>query len=68
MSQKELFYKREEADIGINKQQEQEEEYIENKAIIEFLIQHEPRKDIDLSKIEIPSYLNMDDDEEDEDK
>ena len=66
MSQKELFYKREEADIGINKQQEQEEEYIENKAIIEFLIQHEPRKDIDLSKIEIPSYLNMND-EEDED-
>ena len=66
MSQKELFYKREEADIGINKQQGQEEEYIENKAIIEFLIQHEPRKDIDLSKIEIPLYLNMND-EEDED-
>ena len=66
MSQKELFYKREEADIGINKQQEQAEEYIENKAIIEFLIQHEPRKDIDFSKIKIPSYLNMDD-EEDED-
>ena len=66
MSQKELFYKREEADIGINKQQEQEEEYIENKAIIDFLIQHEPRKDIDFSKIEIPSYLNMND-EEDED-
>ena len=63
MSQKELSFKREEEDIGI-KQQEPEEEYIENKAIIDFLIQHEPRKDIDLSKIKIPSYLNMDDEED----
>ena len=63
MSQTELSFKREEADIGI-KQQEPKEEYIENKAIIDFLIQHEPRKDIDLSKIKIPSYLNMDDEED----
>ena len=63
MSQTELGFKREQADIGIQ-QQEPEEEYIENKAIIDFLIQHEPRKDIDLSKIKIPSYLNMDDKED----
>ena len=63
MSQTELGFKREQADIGIQ-QQEPEEEYIENKAIIDFLIQHEPRKDIDLSKIKIPSYLNMDDEED----
>ena len=63
MSQTELSFKREEADIGI-KQQETEEEYIENKDIIDFLMQHEPRKDIDLSKIKIPSYLNIDDEED----
>ena len=63
MSQTELSFKKEEADIGI-KQQETEEEYIENKAIIDFLIQHEPRKDIDLSKIKIPSYLCADDEED----
>ena len=63
MSQTELSFKREEADIGIERQ-EPEEEYIENKAIIEFLMQHEPRKDIDLSKIKIPSYLNIDDEED----
>ena len=60
MSQYELFQKREEADIGINKRKEQKEEYIENKAFIEFLIQHEPRKGIDFSKIKIQLYLNMD--------
>jgi len=63
MSQTELSFKTEEADIGI-KQQEPEEKYIENKAIIDFLIQHEPRKDIDLSKIKIPSYLCADDEED----
>ena len=63
MSQTELSFKKEEADIGI-KQQETEEEYIENKDIIDFLMQHEPRKDIDLSKIKIPSYLNIDDEED----
>ena len=63
MSQTELGFKREQADIGIQ-QQEPEEEYIENKAIIDFLFQHEPRKDIDVSKIKIPSYLNMDDEED----
>ena len=65
MSQTEVSFKREEADIGI-KREEPEEEYIENKAIVDFLIQHEPRKDIDLSKIKIPAYLNMDDEEEEE--
>ena len=63
MSQTELSFKREEADIGI-KQQETEEENIENKEIIDFLMQHEPRKDIDLSKIKIPSYLYIDDEED----
>ena len=60
MSQYELFQKREEADIGINKRKEQKEEYIENKAFLEFLIQHESRKAIDFSKIKIQLYLNMD--------
>ena len=41
--------------------QETKESYIENKAVIDFLVQHEPRKDIDLSKIKFPSYLNMND-------
>ena len=65
MSQTEVSFKREEADIGIKKQ-ESKKEYIENKAIVDFLIQHEPRKDFDLSKIKIPAYLNMDDEEEEE--
>ena len=63
MSQTELSFKTEEADIGI-KQQETEEECIENKEIIDFLMQHEPRKDIDFSKIKIPSYLYIDDEED----
>ena len=62
MSQNEFVFKSEESDIGIENQ-EPEGNYIENKAIIDFLLQHEPRKDIDLSKIKIPSYLN--DEEED---
>ena len=62
MSQNEIVFKSEEADIGIENQ-EPEGNYIENKAIMDFLLQHEPRKDIDLSKIKIPSYLN--DEEED---
>ncbi len=62
MSQNEFVFKSEESDIGIENQ-EPEGNYIENKAIMDFLLQHEPRKDIDLSKIKIPSYLN--DEEED---
>ena len=57
MSQNEFVFKSEESDIGIENQ-EPEGNYIENKAIMDFLLQHEPRKDIDLSKIKIPSYLN----------
>ena len=62
MSQNEFVFKAEEPDFGIERQ-EPEGNYIENKAIMDFLLQHEPRKDIDLSKIKIPSYLN--DEEED---
>ena len=62
MFQNEFVFKSEESDIGIENQ-EPEGNYIENKAIMDFLLQHEPRKDIDLSKIKIPSYLN--DEEED---
>ena len=47
--------------------QETKENYIENKALIYFLVQHEPRKDIDLSKIKFPSYLNMNDGREEDD-
>ena len=65
MSQNEFVFKAEEDDIDID-QQVPEENYIENKAIIDFLIQHEPRKDIDLSKIKIPSYLNLNDEEDEE--
>ena len=65
MSQNEFVFKAEEADMDID-QQVPEENYIENKAIIDFLIQHEPRKDIDLSKIKIPSYLNLNDEEDEE--
>ena len=57
MSQNKFVFKSEESDIGIENQ-EPEGNYIENKAIMDFLLQHEPRKDIDLSKIKIPSYLN----------
>ena len=60
MSEKEFILKNEEADTGAESQ-EIVENYIENKAIIDFLIQHEPKKDIDLSKIKFPSYLNMND-------
>ena len=62
MSQNEFVFKSEEADIGIENQ-EPEGNYIENKVIMDFLLQHEPRKDLDLSKIKILSYLN--DEEED---
>ena len=65
MSQNEFDFKTEEVDIGAE-QQEPEGNYIENKAIIDFLIQHEPRKDIDLSNIKIPSYLNLNDEENEE--
>ena len=64
MSEKEFILKNEEADTG-TESQEIVENYIENKAIISFLIQHEPRKDIDLSKIKIPTYLDLNDEEED---
>ena len=62
MSQNEFS---EEIDTDIESQ-ETVENYIENNAIIDFLIQHEPRKDIDLSKIKIPSYLNLNDEVEEE--
>ena len=64
MSEKEFILKNEETDTG-TESQEIVENYIENKAIISFLIQHEPRKDIDLSKIQIPKYLDLNDEEED---
>ena len=48
--------------------QETKESYIENKAVIDFLVQHEPRKDIDLSKIEIPFYLYLDNEDAGENK
>ena len=66
MSQNEFGFENEEADIGVERQ-EIVESYIENEAIIDFLIQHEPRKDIDLSKIKFPSYLNMNDGREEDD-
>ena len=64
MSEKEFILKNEEADTSIESQ-EIVENYIENKAIISFLNQHEPRKDIDLSKIQIPKYLDLNDEEGD---
>ena len=63
MSHNELYFKREE-DILVIEQQETNENYIENKAIIDFLIQHEPRKDLDLSKIKFPFYLYINEEEE----
>ena len=64
MSEKEFILKNEEEDTGAESQ-EIVENFIENKAIISFLIQHEPRKDIDLSKIQIPKYLDLNDEEGD---
>ena len=64
MSEKEFILKNEEADTSIESQ-EIVENYIENKAIISFLNQHEPRKDLDLSKIQIPKYLDLNDEEGD---
>ena len=66
MSEKEFMLKNEETDTG-TESQEIVENNIENKAIISFLNQHEPRKDIDLSKIKFPSYLNMNDGREEDD-
>ena len=65
MSKNEFDFKAEEVDIYIE-QQETEGNYIENKAIIDFLFQHEPRKDIDISKIKIPSYLDLNDEGKEE--
>ena len=65
MSQNEFGFKNEEDNIGIE-QQEPAENYIENKAIIDFIFQHDPRKDIDLSKIKIPTYLDLDDEVDEE--
>ena len=62
MSQNEFS---EEIDTDIESQ-ETVENYIENNAIIDFLIQHEQRKDIDLAKIKIPSYLNLNDEVQEE--
>ena len=67
MSINELDFKKEEANLYVEIQ-ETKESYIENKAIVEFLIQHEPRKDIDLSKIEIPFYLYLDNEDAGENK
>ena len=63
MSHNEFCFKREE-DNTVIERQETIENYIENKAIIYFLIQHEPRKDLDLSKIKFPSYLYINEEEE----
>ena len=65
MSNYENDSKFEEADLGI-KQQENKIKYIEDQAIIRFLVQHTQRKDIDLSKFKLPSYLALDEDENDE--
>ena len=65
MSHKEKDLKIEEADIGI-KPKEKKTKYIKDKAIITFLMQHTPRKDIDLSQIKIPSYLNINEEENNE--
>jgi hypothetical protein len=58
MSEKELDSIIEEADIGIKKT-EKKVKYIKDKAIVRFLMQQTQRKDIDLSKFKIPSYLDM---------
>ena len=65
MSHNEFCFKREE-DNTVIERQETIENYIENKAIIDFLIQHEPRKDLDLSKVKFPSYLYINEEEEEE--
>ena len=62
MSKNENGLKIEEADIGI-KQQKKKDKYIEDEAIVQILMQHTPRKDIDFSKFKIPSYLNLDEEE-----
>ena len=62
MSKNENNLKIEEADIGI-KQQKKKVKYIEDEAILQFLMQHTPRKDIDFSKFKIPSDLNLDKEE-----
>ena len=62
----EYNFKSEEADIGY-KSEETKQNFIKNKkVIINFVIQHLPRSDIDLSKFRIPSYLDMDREENEE--
>ena len=63
MPHNELYLKREE-DNTVIERHETDENYIENKAIIDFLIQHEPRKDLDLSKVKFPSHLYINEEEE----
>ena len=66
MSKNENDLKIEEPDLGI-KQKENKIKYIEDKWIIEFLMQHTQRKDINLSQIKIPSYLNINEGEKNDD-
>ena len=65
MSESESQPKIEEADIGVKKE-ERKVKYIKDKAIVRFLMQHTQRKDIDLSSFKIPSYLNINENEKDD--
>jgi len=65
MSKNEIDLKIEEADIGV-KPKEKKIKYIEDKWIIKFLMQHTQRKDINLSQIKIPSYLDINEDKKDD--
>ncbi len=66
MSKNENDLKIEEPDLGV-KQKENKIKYIEDKWIKEFLMQHTQRKDINLSQIKIPSYLNINEGEKNND-
>ena len=65
MSKNEIDLKIEGADIGV-KPKEKKIKYIEDKWIIKFLMQHTQRKDINLSQIKIPSYLDINEDKKDD--
>ena len=65
MSKNENDLKIEEPDLGV-KQKENKIKYIEDKWIKEFLMQHTQRKDI-ISQIKIPSYLNINEGEKNND-
>ena len=66
MSKNENDLKIEEPDLGV-KQKENKIKYIEDKWIKEFLMQYTQRKDINLSQIKIPSYLNINEGEKNND-